>query len=93
MKNGSPHIKFHPDWFIFYILLSLAAAMRYYYKYPLHKNVRYVSSYNVIQKLIGLLVATYSVKDNPAVALVQCFIIILVSWIFLTAFEKKTITI
>lgn len=89
MKNGSPHIKFHPDWFIFYILLSLAAAMRYYYKYPLHKNVRYVSSYNVIQKLIGLLVATYSVKDNPAVALVQCFIIILVSWIFLTAFKKK----
>ncbi|XP_071130056.1 uncharacterized protein [Mytilus edulis] len=89
MKNGSPHIKFHPDWFIFYMLLSFAAAMRYFFKYQLHKNVRYVSWYNVIQKLIGLLVASYSVKDNPDVALVQCFIIILVSWIFLTAFEKK----
>ncbi|CAG2202767.1 unnamed protein product [Mytilus edulis] len=81
--------KVSPDWFIFYMLLSFAAAMRYFFKYQLHKNVRYVSWYNVIQKLIGLLVASYSVKDNPDVALVQCFIIILVSWIFLTAFEKK----
>lgn len=74
------------------MITAFLAAIRFYYKCPFHRYVRYVLVCNCIQKCIGLILIAYSLKQDLSAALQHCIIVIVASWIFQNALSMLAAT-
>lgn len=74
------------------MITAFLAAIRFYYKCPFHRYVRYVLVCNYIQKCIGLILIAYSLKHDLSAALQHCIIVIVASWIFQNALSMLAAT-
>lgn len=93
IKNEILHIQLPEDWILPNLFIAFVTAICIYYKYPLHTYTPYVLVCNYTQIIIGLILATYSEKNNLLMAVFQCFIIIGVSWILLSVIGIVKVTV
>ncbi|XP_063447479.1 uncharacterized protein LOC134727024 [Mytilus trossulus] len=93
IKKGILHIQLPEDWILPYLFTAFVTAIYIYYEYPLHTYTPYVLVCNYTQIIIGLILATYSEKNNLPMSVFQCFIIIGVSWILLSVIAIVKVTV
>lgn len=92
IKKGILHVQIQQACVVLYMITAFIAAIRFYYKCPFHRYVHYVLVCNYIQKCIGLILVSYSLKNDLSAALQHCIIVIVASWILQNAISMLAAT-